>query len=159
MISVVELTEMLPGILNQLVSVFITGFIQPVMFLKNSTFLQSEEYCYSQAYSDSSRTSRIGLFAKIVNGFKPLIIFANSSNLRCSTGFCICLWQWRQHLFKYNSKREQNVLAIHVQSHSDIGKIKCVSSTLEWSYFLTIVTGHHMAVVAIFKWELFHRYM
>ena len=55
---VLELTEMLPGILNQLVNVFISGFIQPVMFLKNSTFLQSKEYCYGQRHlSDLSQTS------------------------------------------------------------------------------------------------------
>ena len=35
--------------------------------------------CYSKAYSNSSQTSKMKLFANIVNGFQPLAISAKSS--------------------------------------------------------------------------------
>ena len=41
----------------------------------------------AEAYSEPSRTSKMQLFAKIVNGFQPLIIFAKSFILDVQLGF------------------------------------------------------------------------
>ena len=38
-------------------------------------------YMISKALSEPSPTSKLGLFAKLLNGFQPLIIFAKSSIL------------------------------------------------------------------------------
>ena len=41
----------------------------------------------NMVYSESSQTSKIKLFGKVVNSFQPLIIFAKKLHLRCLTEF------------------------------------------------------------------------
>ena len=41
----------------------------------------------SEVYLESSRKSLINCFAKLVNGFQPITIFANKLHHRCSTRF------------------------------------------------------------------------
>ena len=51
---------------------------------------------YTQAHSKPSQTSRIELFARIVNGFKPRTIFTETSILDVWLG-CQCGSDMRQY--------------------------------------------------------------
>ena len=53
------------------------------MFFKNFKY----KVMFTEAYLELSQTSTMELFAKIVNGFWPLTIFAKMLPRRCLTGF------------------------------------------------------------------------
>ena len=47
---------------------------------------------FAEAYSEPCQTSKIELFAKIVDGFLAINYFFKTHHLRCLTGFGKCLW-------------------------------------------------------------------
>ena len=58
-----------------------------------------------EAYSKPSQTSKLELFAKTVNGFKPLTIFAKSSTLHVHMDS------------EYASEKDSNFNLIHIRVH------------------------------------------
>ena len=73
-------------------------FYLTVLFLPVSVVNAVETFSFikrlniPETYSEPSRTSKMKVFAKIVQGKKPLIVFAKRFYLRCSTGFWIRLY-------------------------------------------------------------------
>ena len=86
----------------------------------------------TQMYSDSCKTSKMELLAKIVNGFREKL------HLRCLTGFWIRLWYGQRVTKQFRSFSSSNEVSCKITLPKNfsklIGKHPCRISWLLWNF-------------------------
>lgn len=72
-------------------------------------------WTHCEAYSDTSETYKIDIFAKIVGGFQPFTIFSKKLNFRYLNEFSMDFWHWLLHIifFSFCSKFNISILVFN----------------------------------------------
>ena len=93
---------------------------------------------HPKMYSEPCQVSKVELFAKIVNGWKPLIIFAKKLHLRCLTGFWIRLWYLLRNILPW----QWRILTQRISSNKRVVGNKCGFLISATALTLSIETQH-----------------